>query len=471
MRNLYLFFIIIFYFKANAQTITTIIGTGYGSGTGIGNYSGDGGPANVCNMHGPRGIVFDKKGNLFIAEDANGTIRVVNTGDTINKFAGRPLFSGNYYCGDGGNKDTTLMYPGGLAFDSIGNLYYTDESYNLIRKIDSLGKVTTYAGNYYKSYAYALSAAGYGGDNGRADSAILFGPTDITFDKSGNLFIADAQNNLIRKINASGIITTVAGDTTGASSSSCFGSCNAGYSGDGGPATKAKLYSPIGITVDAIGNLYIADTYNNLIRKVDVMGKITTIAGDTNGAYSGANAGYIGDGGLATSAKLNWPSKVCFDSFGNMYIAELTNNTIRKVNASGIISTYVGTGGAGYTGDHGPATLATLNQPFDIFFDALDNLYISDWYNNVIRKVSSPYSGMKTFSEPNGINAFPNPANNTLIISSSNEFGIITINNSLGEIVLQTKSKNKQEQIDISRLSSGIYILQTQNERIKFVKE
>jgi sugar lactone lactonase YvrE len=211
---------------------------------------------------------------------------------------------------------------------------------------------------------------GFYGNNVPATTAQLANPTGSLVDASGNLYFADQNNNVIRKVDISGDIITVAG--------------NGGsfFSGDGGDARGATLYSPSGVALDGNGNLYIADLYNNRIRKVDTSGTISTVAGN-------GNSGYSGDGDAATAAQLNRPIRVAVDSGGNLYIADSGNNRIRMVNTSGIISTVAGNGSAGYSGDGGSATLAQLNGPSGMTVDGKGNLYIADTGNNRIRMVDT----------------------------------------------------------------------------------
>jgi uncharacterized protein (TIGR03437 family) len=219
--------------------------------------------------------------------------------------------------------------------------------------------ITTLAGN---------GDASSTGDGGPATSASLNGPRGVTVDTAGNVYIAEYYGQRVRKVAANGTISTVAGNGT------------EGFGGDGGPAINALLDGPYRVTLDPAGNLYIADSSNNRIRKVDKNGTITTFAG--NGAEN-----YSGDGGPATSASLDYPEDTAFDAAGNMYIADESNNVIRKVDTNGIITTVVGTGGEGYSGDGGPATQALLDSPVSVKVDGSGNLYISDQGNNVIRKV------------------------------------------------------------------------------------
>jgi sugar lactone lactonase YvrE len=251
--------------------------------------------------------------------------------------------------------------PWGVAVDSAGSLYIADAGNNRIRKVSN-GVVTTAAGNG-EEY-------GFIGDNGSAISAELNYPSGVAVDAAGNIYIADTSNNRIRKV-SNGVITTVAGSET-------VGFI--GHRGDGGPATAATLNQPSGVALDSAANLYIADTVNQRIRKVS-NGVITTVAG--NGAL-----GFSGDNGPATSATLDYPEGIAVDSAGNLYIADDLNNRIRKV-ANGVITTVVGTGTGGFSGDNGSATSAELYGPFGVAVDSTGNLYIADTANERIRKVSN----------------------------------------------------------------------------------
>lgn len=211
---------------------------------------------------------------------------------------------------------------------------------------------------------------GFSGDGGFATSAQFNTPNDVAIDASGNVFIADAMNHRIRKVNPAGIVTTIAG--TGVP----------GFSGDGGLATAAQLNTPYAVDIDATGNIYISDFSNNRIRKINAAGIITTIAGTGVSAFGG-------DGGAATSAQISNPHGVTFDGTGNMFIVDVSNQRIRKVNLSGIISTFVGTGAATYGGDGGPAINAQISNPTGITFDIAGNLFIADYNNKRIRKVNT----------------------------------------------------------------------------------
>lgn len=268
----------------------------------------------------------------------------------------------------------------GMARDSGGNLYVADYMNHVISKITPQGVVSTYAG--------ISGTPGYDGDGGPATSAHLYDPFGLTFDSTGNLYIADTLNNVIRKVDVNGIITTVAGNGT------------AGYSGDGSLATDAELYNPLGVLADTAGNLYVADSFNNVVRFVTLAGQISTIAGNgygagTGGWYGGGigngTGGWWGDGGAATSAELFTPTGLVLDASGNLYIADTQNSAIRKVDTTGNISTVAGLCGEGctygYSGDGGPATSAALDFPMGLAVDPAGDFYIADTDNSVVRKV------------------------------------------------------------------------------------
>jgi len=277
---------------------------------------------------------------------------------------------GGGYSGDGGAATNAGLNYAEDVAVDSTGNLYIDDSHN-----DVIRKVN---GNGIISTVAGNNSLGrgYSGDGGAATNATLNYPNGVAVDGQGNLYIADSVNNVIRKINASGIITTVAGNA----------SQGAGYSGDGGAATNATLNSPIVVRVDTAGNLYIADVGNNVIRKVNTSGIITTVAGN----YS-LGGGYSGDGGAATNAALNQPHGVVLDGTGNLYVSEGGNNVVRKVNAAGIISTVAGKKslGGGYSGDGGAATNAALNNPIGITIDSAGNLFIAEYGNNVVRRVDA----------------------------------------------------------------------------------
>ena len=274
----------------------------------------------------------------------------------IDTFAGLPDVRDN-----GPATDARLDNPYGVALDGAGNLYFADQGNHRIRKVDAAGVITTIAGT---------GEQGFGGDGSPATDARLYAPQDVAVDAAGNLYIADRNNHRIRKVDSAGVISTIAG--TG----------EPGFAGDGGPAVQAQLNYPRDVATDAAGNLYFVDLGNHRIRKVDSSGVITTIAGT-------GERGFGGDGGPATDARLSLPHGVAVDSDGNLFIADLSNHRIRKVDSAGVISTIAGTGEVGFGGDGGPATDAQLSFPYGVALDAAGNLYFTDSRNHRIRKVDS----------------------------------------------------------------------------------
>jgi sugar lactone lactonase YvrE len=343
---------------AGTGVITTV------AGTGVAGYSGDGGAATSAQLNSPVGVTVDTAGNIFIADTVNNVIRRVDAGtNNITTVAGTGVAG---YSGDGGVATSAQLFgPSGVAFDQAGDLFIADSSNSVVRRVDAqTGTITTFAGN---------NVAGYSGDGGSALAAQLDFPSSVVLDASGNLYIADYSNNVVRRVNAqTGVITTIAGNGI------------TGYGGDGGSATSAELNSPAGVLLDQAGDLYIADTWNNRVRRVDAQtAVITTVAG--NGF-----AGLTGDGALAVNAELSVPSSVVVDSSDNLVIADFADNCVREVNAqSGIITLIAGSGVAGYSGDGGSATIAQLNTPSGVFLDQQGNLYIADSANNVIRRVDA----------------------------------------------------------------------------------
>jgi sugar lactone lactonase YvrE len=338
--------------------ITTLAGNG--SRTRV--IGPDGSLATGAELNNPEGVAVDVHGNVYIADSDNHLIRKVTPDGTITTVAGtgKAGFSGD----DGLATQAWLGSPSGVAVDANSNIYIADSSNHRIRKVSADGIITTVAGN---------GNAGFSGDGDEAILAELNRPSDIAFDSQGNLYIADTINQRIRKVTLDGTITTLAG--TG----------SRGFEGDGAAATQAKLYDPSGIALDTVGNLYIADTFNHRIRKVSPDGIISTIAGT-------GTAGFSGDGAAATQAQLSVPRDIEVDDAGRIYIVDRSNHRIREIAIDGTITTVAGAGDAGFAGDGSVATGAQLNYPTDIAIDAAGALYISDASNYRIRKVSANLS-------------------------------------------------------------------------------
>jgi sugar lactone lactonase YvrE len=331
------------------------------AGNGQAGFSGDGGPAKQAQVNAPFDVATDASGDIYITDHQNNRIRKVDSTGNITTVAG--IGSPNYG-GDGGLATSASMNPYGIALDAAGNLYVTDVA--RIRKVDINGIITTFAGN---------GTPGFSGDGGPATQAGLQCPTFVTADAAGDVYISDACDHRIRKVDASGIIATVAGNGT------------EGFSGDGGPATDALLNSPEGIAVDVAGNLYIADTNNERVRRVDhASGNITTVAGN-------GQVGFSGDGGLASNAQLNNPWQVAVDPAGNFYIADASNARIRRVDINGMIITVAGSGSTTYNGDGISARSAGI-APQSIAVDSAGNLFIADPKGNRVRKVDVSQSAV-----------------------------------------------------------------------------
>lgn len=329
-------------------TITTVAGNGKAGS------SGDGGPATSAELNGPRGVTEDIYGNLYIAEYNGQRVRKVTPTGTITTLAGNGTQG---YSGDGGPATSAeLNGPYRVTVDNAGNVYIPDSGNSRVRKVSANGTITTIAGNGNSAYS---------GDGGLATAASLEYPEAIAFDSVGNYYIADEEANVIRKVTPGGTITTAVG--TGVAT----------YTGDNGPATSATLDGPVGVQVDAAGDLYISDQLNNVIRKV-TNGIITTVAG--NGLF-----GFSGDGGPATKAELGYPASIGLDAAGNLYIPDINNYRIRVLLTNGTITSVAGDGGEGYSGDNGPALSAELNAPRSVSVAPNGNVYIGDFGNNVVR--------------------------------------------------------------------------------------
>jgi len=328
------------------------------AGNGVGTYAGDSGLATNASIFNSTGVAADGSGNFLIADRNSNRIRRVNTNGIINTVAGT---NSSGFAGDSGPANIAkLNGPYGVAFDAWGNYFIADTGNNRIRKVDTNGVITTVAGN---------GTAGFGGDGAAATSAAINAPRGMAVDGFGNLFIADTSNNRIRLVDTNGNISTLAGTNA------------AGVSGDGGLAVVAKLGAPQGVALDGLGNVFIADYNNSRIRRVDTNGVITTFAG-TN------VSGFLGDGGIATVARLANPTGVAVDSYGYVFFSDYNNNRVRRVDLNGIITTVAGNGSTSYSGDGGTSTNATLYQPYGVAVESSGSLLIADMTHSRIRRTT-----------------------------------------------------------------------------------
>jgi sugar lactone lactonase YvrE len=332
------------------------------AGTGTAGSEGDNGPATQAQLNQPFGLALDSSGNLYIADQINNRVRKLTPDGNLSTIAGNGKAS---YSGDGGPAtDAALNHPCGIAIDSAGNLYIADTANNSIRKVTSAGTISTFAGT---------GQIGNTGDGGEASKALLDHPIGLALDSQGKLYIADTANNRVRVVSTDGKIEAFAGNGT------------AGSDGDGGAAKDARLNRPQGVFVDSAGVVYIADTFNHRIRKVDTDGTITTVAGV-------GTPGDSGDGGPATKAELRYPKSVVKDAAGNLIIVDSFNARVRVVTPDGIIQTIAGDGFQGYAGDDGPAAKARFRFPSGIVVDSQGRLFITDTQNNRVRMLAPPPS-------------------------------------------------------------------------------
>ena len=364
-----------------AYVVAGPVGPCYGCGYGYGYGYGYGSISSVAVASGststsssgsstntqfqPVALAFDRSGNLFIADPASNSIREVAASSSSTTSGATSSNVNSSSMSKAVAVGPSFTHPSAVAVDPSGNVYVLDKVSGVVRRMTpSTGAVAVVVGS-------TASRSGYAGDNGQATSAQLNLPSGMAFDPSGNMFIADTGNHRVREVAAStGIITTIAGDGT------------SGYAGDGGLASAAQISKPSAVAADAKGNVYIADAANGTVREVNITtGVITTVAGT-------GTIGYAGDNAVATAAQLNNPQGLALDLYGNLFIADAGNQSIREVSAhTGLITTVAGDHAQGYAGDGGPSLRAEMNNPRASVIDASGNLYVADTGNGVIRKI------------------------------------------------------------------------------------
>lgn len=420
-----LFSTILFSTTADAQVknIKTI------SGTGVGAYSGDGMAATGAELNGPYFVSVDATGNVYILDKFNFRIRKIFTSGIIVTIAGN---GGLGSTGDGSLGTSAEIRPYGMAVDKNKNVYISDAAYHKIRKVSAAGIMSTVAGT---------GVIGSAGNGGSALSAQLSAPYGMTFDEAGNLYVADGLANVVRKISPAGIISRFAGDDT------------AGFAGDDGAAVVAKLDSPYAVAADRKGNVYISDMINNRVRKVDAAGIITTYAG--TGSH-----GYSGDGGLAMFAELDRPAGLATDTIGNLYIADADNDVIRMVDTAGVITTVVGNGTPGFGGDLGPVNGCNLHTPFGVAVDKYGEIYIADANNQRIRKTYTTV-GVGNVPEAAAVELFPNPVNDRFSVAGLEKTDVVSVYDMTGRTVTSASMvRNGNEvTVNVAACAPGMYLL------------
>jgi len=432
---------------ASGVNITTVAGI-----LGTFGYSGNGGPATIADLNYPSGITVDSSGDIFIADTDNFVIREVTAGN-IATIIGNNFLA---YSGDGGTAVTAeLNYPAGVSVDSSNNIFIADSVNSVIRKVVAAsGDIQTVVGTGTSCAPPPTSACG---DGGLATSAQLNNPYGVALDASGNIFIADTEDNRIRVVNTGSAAITYWGITIQPGNiATVAGTGTPGYAGDGAAAASAELSSPFGVFVDSAENIFIADTDNHRIREVAASsGVINTVAG--NGTQCSQPNAACGDGGTAISAQLAFPIGVFVDLSENIYIADTGDNRIREVTASnGDINTVAGTGIPGYSGDGAAATSALLDAPDDVFVDTSGDIFITDTGNNVVREVVAATSFIQTVAGNNtaGFSGDDGQATSAALNTPSALFG-----NPAGSSLFVADTQNSR----IRELVASIFVTVTPN--------
>jgi trimeric autotransporter adhesin len=443
-----LIFLALFFSSVN-NTVSQIISTIAGRHDTMA-YFGDGGPATDAIFYMTTWLTLDSVNDIYIADDVCYTVREVNSNGIINTVAGNYAFLGD--SGDGGPATAAYIDPAAVSWHH-NNYYISNVILNTIRMVDKSGIINGIIG------IPIPYPGGHSGDGGPATNAELSIPCGTAMDDSGNFYIAESLGDIVRKVNSSGIISTFAGNYY----------YPGGYSGDGGPATAAELAGPNDVAVDANGNVYFSDG-SFVIRKVNTNGIISTYAGNGYGWQKNLHSCYSGDGGPATAAELCEPAGISFDTYGNLFIADLANNVIRMVNTNGIISTVAGNYyyGYGYSGDGGPATAAELAEPANAQVDIYGNLIINDCANNVIRKVSDIYTSIReTESITCQLQLFPNPNRGKFLLvrtgTTACQKAFLEVYDINGRHFKTQGFTSQAINVDISDKPNGIYLYRVVN--------
>lgn len=413
-RVVYFISAFIITFLSAAQQVTTIAGstTGYADGD-----------VASAQFNGTYGVATDAAGNIYVGDRYNNKIRKITPNGIVSTFAGSTL---GY--ADGTGVEAQFFYPRGVATDATGNVYVADSGNDRIRKITPEGVVSTLAGST-SGYADGIGAAAQFND-----------PGGVATDALGNVYVADQYNNKIRKITPSGEVSTLAGSDLGFAD---------------GIGAAAKFYYPNGVAIDATGNIYVGDTNNHMIRKITPLGEVSTLAGSTQGFADG----------IGTSAQFNTPVRLATDAEGNVYVADTGNNRIRKITSQGEVSTFAGSA-QGFA--DGTAQEAMFNSPIAVTIDTEGNFYVADRGNNKIRKITQQL-GVTQNDLISKIRIYPNPVTTALTIELDKNYVLdkILVRDLSGKIIL-TQLLNSNT-INVESLADGYYFIEAYSNEKKMV--
>jgi streptogramin lyase len=418
--------LVMMYVPTQAQIMVSTI-----AGTGNSGYCCDGDSAVHAQVATPSDIAVDVYGNVYIADQANNRIRVIDTNGIIRTLAGNGTAG---YAGDSTNVANALLNnPTGVALDKTGRVYIADNGNNVVRMIDTNSVIYTIAGT---------GVQGNTGDGGNAKQATFYGPERLYIDDTGSIYICDIGNNRVRKVDTFGIVHAFAGNG------------NYGNGGDGGQAVSAELKQPTGIARDKWGNFYITDYNGARIRKVNAAGIISTFAGNGNFTYSG-------DGGMADTAALNGPSGIVVDTAGNIYFGDYINNRLRVINTNGIINTYAGTGVSAYNGE-GLAPLAANLSAYGVAMNVKGDVYFTDLVNSRVRKIAPPppvNAVGKAQSETANMMLYPNPTRGEVwLVTNAVKDATVQVYDMSGRIVYTCAIKDGKAILHL-HVSDGVYIV------------
>jgi len=409
----------------HAQIVTTVAGTG-----ATGSINGN---AITSTFYNPTGVCTDSIGNIFIADNYSNKIRKITPAGIVSTFAG-----GSQGSNDGTGAAAKFFRPDDLCMSPSGDIFVTDCYNHKIRKITPGGIVTTFAGS-----------GNQGASDGMGTSASFRYPQGICIDLTGNIYVADFGNNKIRKITPSGVVSTYAG-------SGNQGSLD-------GVGSNASFDHPIRLCIDISGNIYVADSYSNKIRKITPGGVVLTYAGTGNQGSAD---------GSATTASFYFPAGICIDAAGNLYVADAGNHKIRKISVAGVVSSYAGSGTQGSF--DGIGLSASFKSPFGIRFDFLGNIIVADQGNHKIRKISNLPSSADNYNIDNKATCtvYPNPSNGLFTIENKETIKQITLTDITGRAIFQQPITDLKTQIDISDFKKGMYFLNAidDNKQINTIK-